>query len=121
MKDEHDRWFHKIHVKDVVIPRRDSRSRGYAFVILTWAKASPMDPSDICKIYSGMLDVNSRPIYLRELNCRDDTQSSNDSVSTLFIETEPKIKAMECRLSELLEEIARWEVITYISMHIDSI
>ena len=58
LKDELDRWFHKIHVEDVVILGLDGRSRGYAFVTLSWAKALPIYPSDICKIFSGMLDVN---------------------------------------------------------------
>ena len=58
LKDELDRWFHKIHVEDVVILGLDGRSRGYAFVTLSWAKALPIYPPDICKIFSGMLDVN---------------------------------------------------------------
>ncbi len=64
-----DMVFHKIHVEDVVIPRTDGRSRGYAFVTLSWAEASEVDPSDICTIYSGMLfhDVKSRQISLVEL------------------------------------------------------
>ena len=61
--DELDWVFHKIHVDNVVIPLKDgsqpSRSFGYAFATLTWAKASTIDPADICKVFSGMLDVNS--------------------------------------------------------------
>ncbi len=53
MKEALDREFHKIHVEDVVIPRQDGRSRGYAFVTLSWDQASKVDPSDICTIYSG--------------------------------------------------------------------
>jgi hypothetical protein len=34
-----DRVFHKIHVEDVVVPRKDCRTSGYAFVTLSWAKA----------------------------------------------------------------------------------
>ena len=60
-----DRVFHKIHVEDFVIPRKDGRSRGYAFVTLSWAKATKVDPSDICMLYSGMLYVKIRQIYLR--------------------------------------------------------
>ncbi len=42
--------FHKIHVEDIVIPRTDGRSCGYAFLTLSWAKASEVDPSDICMV-----------------------------------------------------------------------
>ena len=80
-----DTVFHKIHVENVVIPRKDGRSRGYAFVTLSWAKASEVDPSDICTIYSGMLYVKSRQIYLRELDSKNDTASSDDSVSSEYI------------------------------------
>ena len=34
---------------------------------LSWAKTAIVIPSDICDMYSGMIDVNSRYIYLREL------------------------------------------------------
>jgi hypothetical protein len=57
LKDELDREFQRIRVEDVVIQRKDGRSRGYAFVTLSWAKASKVDPSDICKIFSGTLYV----------------------------------------------------------------
>ena len=43
LKDELDRWSHKIHVEDVVIPRRDGRSSRYAFVTLSWAGQSIAD------------------------------------------------------------------------------
>ena len=61
-----DKYFGKIHLEEVVIPKKDGRSRGYAFITLSWATASNVDTSDICKIYSGMINVNSREIYLRE-------------------------------------------------------
>jgi hypothetical protein len=85
LKEALDTLFRKIHVENVVIPRKDCRSRGYAFVTLSWAKASDVDPSDICTIYSGMLYVKSRPIYLRELDSKNDTASSDDSVSSEYI------------------------------------
>ena len=40
LMDELDWVLKKIHVEDVVIPFKDSRSCGYAFVTLSWAKAS---------------------------------------------------------------------------------
>jgi hypothetical protein len=48
-------------------------------------QASMVDPSDICTIYSGMLYVKSRQIYLRELDSKNDTASSDDSVSSEYI------------------------------------
>jgi hypothetical protein len=51
LKEALDRVFHKIHVEDVVIPRTDGGSRGYAYVTLSWAEASEVDPSDICTSY----------------------------------------------------------------------
>ena len=56
--------------------------------------------------------VNSRPIYLRELDGKDNAPSSNDSVSSSFIENERKIEAEEHLLSQLLarlEELERQE------------
>jgi hypothetical protein len=84
LKDALDREFHKIQVEDIVIPRKDGRSRSYAFVTLPWAKASKVDPSDICTFYLGMLYVKSRQIYLRELDRKNDTASSDDSVSSEY-------------------------------------
>ena len=55
LKDELDKVLCKIHVEDVVISRKDGRSRGYAFVTLSWARASNFNPFDICKLYSGIL------------------------------------------------------------------
>jgi hypothetical protein len=99
LKDVLDQVFKKIHVEDVVIPLKDGRSCGYGFVTLSWANRSTIDPDNICKVYSGMLNVNSRPIYLRELDSKD-----NDSVSSSFIiENKRRIEAEEHRLSWLLE------------------
>ena len=96
LKDVLDRVFKKIHVEDVVIPLKDGRSCGYAFVTLSWAKGSTIDPANIWKKNSGLLDVNSRPIYLRELDGKDTS-----------IERAQKIEAIERRLSELLKELER--------------
>jgi hypothetical protein len=85
LKDELDAEFYEIRVEDVVIPRKDSTSRGYACFTLSWAKASKVDPSDICTIYSGMLYVKSLQIYLCELDSKNDTASSDDSVSSEYI------------------------------------
>jgi hypothetical protein len=44
LKDALDREFHEIQVEDVVIARKDGRSRGYAFVTLSWAEAWKVNP-----------------------------------------------------------------------------
>ncbi len=103
LKDALDEVFYKIHVEDVVIPRTDCRSRGYAFVTLSWAKASDI----ICKYYFGRSLVNSLQIYLREPHNEDDTQSSNHGVSSAYLETERKIGALERRASELQKALER--------------
>ena len=58
---------YRIKVEETLVPENNGKSRGFAFVTLSWAKAANVNPSDICKAYSGMIDVNSRYIYLREL------------------------------------------------------
>jgi hypothetical protein len=77
-----NREFHEIHVEDGVIQRKDCRYRSYCFVTLSWAKASKVDTSDICTFYLGMLFVKSRQIYFCELDSKNDTVSSDDSVSS---------------------------------------
>ncbi len=47
LKGAIDREFHEIHVEDIVIPRKEGRSRCCAFVSLSWAKASKVDPSGL--------------------------------------------------------------------------
>ncbi len=68
-------------------PEKGWQISNYAFVTLSWAKASKVDPSDICTIYSGMVrhGVKSRQIYLRELDSKNDDASSDDSVSSEYI------------------------------------
>jgi hypothetical protein len=85
LKDALDAEFDQILIEDVVIPRKDGGSRGYAFFTLSLAQASKVDPSDICTFYSGMFYVKSRQIYLRELDSKNDTASSDDSVSSEYI------------------------------------
>jgi hypothetical protein len=68
---------YRIKVDEVRVPENNGKSRGYAFVTLSWAKAANVNPSDICKYHSGMIDVNSRYIYLRELR--------NDNLQTGYL------------------------------------
>jgi hypothetical protein len=98
LKDALDAEFDEIRVEDVVIQRKDCRSRGYAFVTLSWAKASKVDSSDICTFYSGMLYVKSRQIYLCELDSMNDTASSDDSVSSEYINN----------MDQKIEDLKRW-------------
>ena len=98
LKDELGLVYKKNNVEGVVIPFKDGRSCGYGFVTLSWANGSTIDPANIWKKNSGLLDVNSRPIYLRELDGKDTS-----------IERAQKIEAIERRQSELLTEIARRE------------
>ena len=108
LQEAFDKVFRKIHVGEVVIPRKDCRSRGYAFVTLSWAKASDVDPSDICTIYSGMLYVKSRQIYLRELDSKNDTASSDDSVSSEYSDNiEPMIEDLKRQIEEFQQQIKR--------------
>jgi hypothetical protein len=67
----------RIKVDEVIVPENNGKSRGYAFVTLSWAKTANVNPSDICDMYSGMIDVNSRYIYLRELR--------NDNLQTGYL------------------------------------
>ena len=109
LKDELDRVFHKIHVEDVVIPMKNGRYCGYAFVTLSWASASTVNPADICTVFWGMLDVNSRPIYFRELDSKNDTQSSNVSVSSSFMEREQMIEELERNMSINIRRLREME------------
>ena len=68
---------YRIKVDEVIVPENNGKSRGYAFVTLSWAKAANVNPSDICKFHSGMIDVNSRYIYLRKLR--------NDNLQTGYL------------------------------------
>jgi hypothetical protein len=68
---------YRIKVDAVTVPDDNGKSRGYAFVTLSWTKAANVNPSDICKLYSGMIEVNTRYIYLRELR--------NDNLQTGYL------------------------------------
>ena len=81
LRDSLKQYFKRIKVQEIVIPTSNGRSRGYAFVTLAWAQACNLKPSDLCDYYSGMLDVNSRPIYLRELR-RQNMKSSTRAMAT---------------------------------------
>ena len=81
LDDALSKYFKRIHIEEIVIPSANGRSRGYAFVTLSWPAGSPVNPKDICKLHSGMIDVNSRPIYLRELR-KHNMESSTRAKAT---------------------------------------
>jgi hypothetical protein len=81
LRDSLEQYFKRIKVQEIVIPTTNGRSRGYAFVTLAWAQACNLKPSDLCDYYSGMIDVNSRPIYLRELR-KQNMESSTRAMAT---------------------------------------
>ena len=56
----------RIRVDKVIIPRVNGRSK-YGFIDISWAHSAPVNPADLCILYSGRIQVNSRPIYFREL------------------------------------------------------
>jgi RNA recognition motif-containing protein len=75
-------FHHRIKVEKVEVPEQNGKPRGYAFVTLSWTKDAKVNPSDICKAYSGMIDVNSRYIYLRKL--RKDSRPCIDQKAPLM-------------------------------------
>ncbi len=58
-----------------------------------------VDPPDICTIHSGMLKVKSQQIYLSELDSKNDNASSDDSVSSEYINN------MDQRIEDLKRQI----------------
>ena len=71
-----------LQVEKVTIPQRNGRTRGFAFVDLPWAAEAPVKMIDICVAQSAMISVNSRPIYLRELDGEADSESSDQSMGS---------------------------------------
>ena len=61
-----DKVFRKIKVEKITIPKVQGKSK-YGFIEISWAQRAPVNPKDICIKHSGMIQVNSRPIYFREL------------------------------------------------------
>ena len=57
----------RIQVNELIIANRHGRSKGYGFVTLSWVQEAKVDPADICKLFSGMIQVKSRRLYLQEL------------------------------------------------------
>ena len=58
----------RIQVNELIIANHHGRSKGYGFVTLSWVREAKVDPADICKLFSGMIQVKSRRLYLQELH-----------------------------------------------------
>ena len=56
----------RIRLDKVTIPRVNGRSK-YGFIDISWAHSAPVNPADLCIIYSGRIQINTRLIYFREL------------------------------------------------------
>jgi hypothetical protein len=57
----------KIRLDRIDLPENHGKSKGYGFVTLSWHKAAKVKPSDICKMYSGMIDASARYVYFQML------------------------------------------------------
>jgi hypothetical protein len=57
----------RIQINELIIANHHGRSKGYGFITLSWVREAEVDPADICKLYSGMIQVKSRILYLQEL------------------------------------------------------
>ena len=65
-----DKVFRKVRVEKITIPKVQGRSK-YGFIEISWAQGAPVKTKDICIRHSGMIQVNSRPIYSSELRNKD--------------------------------------------------
>ncbi len=61
---------------EVKVPAQNGKPKGYALVTPSWTKAANVIPSDICKAYSGMIDVNSRSNILASYAMKIDHAST---------------------------------------------
>ena len=66
LRDKLNTIFKRIRLEKVTIPRVNGRSK-YGFIDISWAHRAPVNPADLCIINSGRIEVNSRPVYFREL------------------------------------------------------
>jgi flagellar biosynthesis chaperone FliJ len=68
-----DKIFKKVRVENITIPRVNGRSK-YGFIEISWAHCVPLKLADLCIKNSGMIQVNSRRIYFRELRNKGNDQ-----------------------------------------------
>jgi hypothetical protein len=61
-------FYGRIHIDEIDIPNYNDQHRGYGFSTLSWVRMAHVDPADICKALSGMIQVKSRRVYFQELH-----------------------------------------------------
>ncbi len=66
-KHFNDDFCGRIHMNELIIANHHGRSKGYGFITMSWVREAEVDPADICNLYSGMIQVKSRRLYLQEL------------------------------------------------------
>ena len=66
-KHFNDDFSGSIHMNELIIANHRGRSKGYGFITMSWVREAKVDPADICNLYSGMIQVKSRRLYLQEL------------------------------------------------------
>ena len=81
LKTLRKRFKRRIQVNELTIANDHGRSKGYGFITLSWAQEAEVDPADICKLYSGMIQVKSRRLYLQELR-EDVADKENEKAYT---------------------------------------
>ncbi len=59
---------HRIRVSEIAIPNSKGRTKGHAFITLSWVREALVDPADLCKFCSGVIQVKSRQLYFQELH-----------------------------------------------------
>ena len=105
--------FVKIQVENVTIPQRNGRSRGFGFINLSWAAEAPVTMFDICVAQSAMIFVHSRPIYLREVDSKANSASSDQSMAPPYTVAEAcaeiaylkqKLKDQEDDIQQMMAE-----------------
>jgi hypothetical protein len=68
MKSLRKHFRHRIRVSEISIPNSRGRTKGYAFITLSWVQEALVDPADICRFYFGVIQVKSRQLYFQELH-----------------------------------------------------
>ena len=67
LREALDKIFKRVRMEKITIPRVNGRSL-YGFIEISWAHSAPVKTSDLCTMHnSRKVQVNSRPIYFREL------------------------------------------------------
>ena len=67
-----------IRLETTTVPLRKGCNRGYRFIKLSWDKDAPVDPDDICTIFTGLVKFNSRQVCPCKTN---DTSIASPSAS----------------------------------------